>query len=654
MRVSTILDNIDNGRMALPQFQRGYVWNGNQVRAFMDSMYRRHPVGSLLAWNTEPGEDAVRSGQELASGVVQLLLDGQQRITSLYGIIRGAPPPFFNGNGKAFTGLHFDLREQVFWFWQPSRMQGDPLWIDVSALMQRGLGEYIRTLSQNSELSANLGEYVNRLNDVYNIRERELHIEEVTGDDKTLDVVVDIFNRVNSSGTKLSKGDLALAKICVSWPDARERMSALAERWNANGYRFSLDWVLRNINAIVTGEADFFHLHDVQTPKIRDGVDRAERSIEIVLNLIADRLGLDHDQALFGKNALPVMTHYVDRRGGRLTDPVERDRLLYWFFGSAMWGRFSASIESALDQELGALEEMEGGLDRLLERLRLWRGSLHVEPDHFVGNTRRARFYPVLYALTRVGEARDWGTGQALRRSLLGKMSALELHHIFPKALLRDLYHFREINAVANFCFLTRDTNLQIGARPPSEYFPEVEARHPGALASQWIPMAPELWEVENYPRFLEARRALLADAANRMLGELRHEAAPAPAMPAPAGAVVAPIAATPPGGVEAEDEEAALSELREWVRARDLPEGDYGYDLAHPETGESIAVLDLAWPDGLQPEYSQPVAVMLDEDRETLQIANDHGFRHFTSVEAFKRYAETEVLGPESEAAGG
>ena len=68
MRVTTILDNIDNGRMALPQFQRGYVWNGAQVRALMDSMYRRHPVGSLLAWNTEPDEEVVRSGQDLAPG----------------------------------------------------------------------------------------------------------------------------------------------------------------------------------------------------------------------------------------------------------------------------------------------------------------------------------------------------------------------------------------------------------------------------------------------------------------------------------------------------------------------------------------------------------------------------------------------------------
>ena len=656
MRVSTILDNIDNGRMALPQFQRGYVWNGNQVRALMDSMYRRHPVGSLLAWNTEPDEDVVRSGQELAPGAVQLLLDGQQRITSLYGIIRGEPPPFFDGNSKAFIGLHFDLREQVFSFWQPSRMKDDPLWIDVSALMQRGLGEYIGILGQNPDLSANLSDYMNRLNDVYNIRERELHIEEVTGDDKTVDVVVDIFNRVNSGGTKLSKGDLALAKICAEWPEARDRMKELVLRWGDEGYKFTLDWLLRNVNAVVTGEAEFSHLHNVQTPEIREGVVRAERSIELVLNLIADRLGLDHDQALFGKNALPIMAHYVDRRGGRLTDAVERDRLTYWFFQSAMWGRFSGATESALNQDLATLEEMDGGLDRLLEQLRLWRGGLHVEPDHFVGHTRGARFYPVLYALTRVGEARDWGTGSVLRRSLLGRRSALEMHHIFPKALLRDRYHFREVNAVANYCFLTKDTNIRIGARPPSEYFPEIEERHPGALASQWIPMDRELWEAENYPQFLNERRRLLAEAANALLDELRHEAAPAPltAVAAPAEAVGAAPAEPLPGGVESDDEEAVLRDLREWVREHDLPEGDYQYELAHPDTGEPLAVLDLAWPDGLQLEYSQPVAVMLDEDRDTLQIAQDRGFRHFTGVEAFKRYAETEVLALESEAAGG
>ena len=662
MKVSTILDKIDNGSMALPQFQRGYVWNGTQVRDLMDSMYLGHPVGSLLAWNTDPDEGVVRGGQDIASGAVQLLLDGQQRITSLYGIIRGAPPPFFDGSRKAFTGLHFHLDhsgdDQKFAFWQPTRMKDDPLWIDVTQLMQRGnegVWRYLERLRDIPDATEERREqWFGRITQLLAVREKELHIEEVTGN-RTLEDVVGIFNRVNSGGTKLSKGDLALAKICAKWPDARDRMKGLLQRWSSEGYHFSLDWLLRNVNAVVTGEAEFDRLDSKVISDVQHGLDRAEHGIERVLNLIADRLGLDHNQALFGKNALPIMVHYIDRRSN-LMDGAEQDRLLYWYFQSAMWGRFSGSTETALNQDLRLLKELDGGIERLIEQLRLSRGSLHIEPGHFVGHTRGARFYPVLYALTRSGEARDWGTGEVLKKALLGKMSALEMHHIFPKALLRKDYHYREVNAIANYCFLTKDTNIRIGARPPSEYFPEIEAKHPGALESQWIPMDRELWKAENYPQFLKERQRLLADAANRMLDALRHEAAPAPVetAPAPMLAEAAPTPVAAPaltGGVDSDDEETALRELNAWVHARDLREGQYEYEIADLETGAPLAVLDLAWPDGLQVEYSQRVAVVLDEDPATLQLANDRGFRHFTSVEAFRRYAEAEVLGPEDEA---
>ncbi|MFN3503592.1 MAG: hypothetical protein ACK4ZJ_15150, partial [Allorhizobium sp.] len=97
-----------------------------------------------------------------------------------------------------------------------------------------------------------------------------------------------------------------------------------------------------------------------------------------------------------------------------------------------------------------------------------------------------ARFYPVLYMLTRMTEARDWGTGLPLKNNLLGKMSRLEVHHIFPRARLYEANYARaEVNALANFCFLTKDTNLSISDRRPEDYFPEIEAAHPGALRSQ-------------------------------------------------------------------------------------------------------------------------------------------------------------------------
>ena len=105
MKISTILDQVDLGNMALPEFQRGYVWNREQVRELMQSLYRRYPIGSLLVWVAKTDQTDIRGDSFKAPGVVDLILDGQQRITSIYGIVRGRPPKFFDGNEWAFTGI---------------------------------------------------------------------------------------------------------------------------------------------------------------------------------------------------------------------------------------------------------------------------------------------------------------------------------------------------------------------------------------------------------------------------------------------------------------------------------------------------------------------------------------------------------------------
>lgn len=118
-------------------------------------------------------------------------------------------------------------------------------------------------------------------------------------------------------------------------------------------------------------------------------------------------------------------------------------------------GVVSGSTESFIDKDLEALEGGDGDLDRLLEQLRLWHGGLRAESGHFTGWSLGARFYPVLYMLTRMGEARDWGTGLPLKANLLGKMSRLEVHHIFPKAQLYKAkslgFRKSEVNALGKF-----------------------------------------------------------------------------------------------------------------------------------------------------------------------------------------------------------
>mgnify|MGYP007053802681 CR=1 FL=1 len=160
--------------------------------------------------------------------------------------------------------------------------------------------------------------------------------------------------------------------------------------------------------------------------------------------------------------------------------------------------------------------------------------------------------------LTRVRGARDWGSGLELKAELLGKMSSLEVHHIFPKAQLYKANVGRaKVNARANFCFLTKGTNLEISDTRPEVYFPEIEKRHPGALASQWVPMDEDLWRIENFDRFLEARRKLLADEANRVFKELlnsdeRWLAAMGPATPSVPGSSAGHVL----GGVSSDEEE--------------------------------------------------------------------------------------------------
>ncbi|MBE3581293.1 MAG: DUF262 domain-containing protein [Thermoanaerobacteraceae bacterium] len=634
MKIATILDQIDLGSMALPEFQRGYVWNRDQVRGLMQSLYRRYPIGSLLVWVTRSEGAASRGDQAPAPGVVKLLLDGQQRITTLYGIIRGRPPRFFDGNAQAFTGLYFHLEDEVFEFYMPTKMKDNPLWVNITELMQAGVGKFIGRLYAVPELANRMEVYIQRLTAIDGIKNIDLHVEEVTGEDKTIDVVVDIFNRVNSGGTKLSQGDLALAKICAAWPEARQAMKEVLAGWDKAGFHFNLDWLLRNITTILTGEASFSALKDVNAPQFQKGLVLAQDACNYLLNMISGRLGLDHDRVLGGRYAFPVMTRYLVLRGGKLKDARERDRLLYWYVHSFLWGRFAGSTETVLNQDLGVLEPVDGALDRLIEQLRLSRGSLTIRPEDFAGWSLGARFYPMLYLLTRVYGARDWCSGVPLSANLLGKLNALQVHHIFPKALLYEHgYQKAEVNAIANLCFLTQGANLAISDRRPEVYLEEVEKRFPGALASQWVPLDRELWRVENYREFLAERRRLLAAAANRFVEELLN-GSPA----APAAVSYSTTLEAAPAPMAADDEE--IGALLEWLQANKLPRPELDFEICGP-AGEVLTVVDLAWPNGVQEGYSQPVALVLQEDREQNRILNQLGYRYFNSAKDLRAYLE-------------
>lgn len=644
MKISTILDQIDLGSMALPEFQRGYVWNRTQVRDLMNSLYRRFPVGSLLVWETKRDNTIARNQKNVAENV-KMLLDGQQRMTSLYGIIRGKAPLFFDGDPRVFKDLYFNVEEESFEFYGPMKMDGNPGWVDVTELMVNGIEPFITKFSADPEKSSHLGLYIKRLNQIHQIQEINLHVDEITGEDKDTDTVVEIFNKVNSGGTKLSKGDLALAKICGSWPQARNELRSRLKKWKNAGFNFKMDWYLRCINAIITGEAKFQYLDEVSTQKFQEGLVTAEKAVDKLLNTISSRLGLDHDRVLGSVYSFPLMCRYIADNGMSLGDHRQRDQLLYWYIHSMLWGRYAGSTESTLDKDLDLIEDTDQPIENLIHELRQNRGDLKLYGSDFRGWSRGARFYPMLYMLTRVWHAKDWDSGDELSHHLLGNLSGLQLHHIFPKAYLYNSdYGRREVNALSNMTFLTQETNLQISDSPPIEYFPEIEEKHPGALASHWIPMDESLWRKENFKDFLVARQELLADAANNFLDELKHGRVKETAFSKDVLTENKEHLYMRIDSIADQEEEQLLKDLQSWITEQNLPEGEWGYEVLD-ENEEPDAIIDLAWPDGVQKYLSHPVALLIDEDEETKKIVNKAGFRYFTSVDEFKNYIMNEIL---------
>jgi hypothetical protein len=626
-KLGTILDQIDAGSMLLPEFQRGYVWNREQVRGLMRSLYYGYPVGALLVWETEGSGQAVRGGGA-TSGPKQLLLDGQQRVTTLYGIVRGRPPSFFEGESDAFADLRFNVETEAFQFHAPVKMKDDPRWVDVTALFVEGPGETYAVLSTHPETRDRFTVYVDRLQKVRNIVDRVFHIEAITGADKTVDVVVDIFNRVNSGGTKLSKGDLALARICSEWGDARPTMRRNLDRWrDDDGFSFTADWLLRNVNAAATGRAPFSALEDVSADDFRDALNATLHHIEHFLRELAvGRLGLDHDRVLMGRYAIPVLTRHLHKHGGRFADGAEADKALYWYVQAALRGRFAGSTETFLAKDLETVDKH--GIDGVIAALaRTRKGNMAIDAQDFEGVGKGSRSYPLLYMLARVTAALDLVTG----RPLGADTDAVQTHEIFPKQTLNKAGYSRaEVNQIANFAFLTPSSAIQFSGLDPVTYLGSLD---PVARRSQFIPDDPDLWQVENYRRFLDARRQLLAAAANEFLDDLL-------AGRRPWSKPLEAIAVSP----EIDESDARAVQIRSLVD--ELVEMGYAKpvldtEIADPETGRTLAVAEAFWPEGLQPGQGAPIVLELDPEEAELARLAELRFEVFTSVDALRGYAQ-------------
>ncbi len=520
-QIHELLTQIDRGEILLPEFQRGYVWRRDQVRGLMHSLYKGHPTGHLLIWKTyKPLR--VRGSAESRDGHSLLLLDGQQRLTSLYTLFKGKPPPFYEGE-SLFFDLHFNVQTGGFRFFQKSLMQNNPAWISVHEFLRRGLGDFLREFpSLEEEQRATLQNNLAALTDLDAIRNYTYAVDHVSGDDYDVDDVVGIFNRVNSAGTPLTKADLAIAHVCSLWPEARGEFRAFSDRMEERGFAFGLDLLTRCLAGVGAGsvalEGSFF-----QTPAEvhQQAWEKLKPALEHLVGVLRHEALVDSLDDLPTNNVVILMTVYLSRHGGQFPGDDIRRRFIRWMFLAGLWGRYSGATETKLQQDVALVATGDPDPTHELEAAILReRGRLVLEQGDLDRATVRSAVAYLVRVLARHRGARDWFTGVRVYDAALGKSTGGERHYVFPRKVLLSagMEDGRRINAVANRVVLGQKAPKELRNVSPADYLLEVNDNQPGALAAQSVPMDPELWRPENFLDFLAARRRLLAEAANEFI----------------------------------------------------------------------------------------------------------------------------------------
>ncbi len=569
--LSGLLHYIDIGDIGLPDIQRPFVWSNAKVRDLFDSMYRGFPVGYLLFWENDNvnGVRQIGTGSKQRNVAARLIIDGQQRLTSLYAVFRGRRVLDANYRERNIE-IAFRPRDGRFEV-ANATVRRDPEWIaNVSKMWTSGkssrklVNDFIDRLSQKTELSDEEEEAIShnldRLFDLQKYPFTALEIAPTVDEEE----VADIFVRINSKGVSLNQADFILTLLSVFWDEGRAdlerfcRESRIAPAPGGSPSAFNHliqpepDKLLRVSIAFGFGRGRLQSVYQILRGKDPEtGAFLAERRNEQfeklkqaqteVLNLTYWHqfhsaligAGFRSSQLISSKNAL--LFTYAFYLLGRVRYRVEEHRLQKmigrWFLASTLTGRYTNSPESTMDGDLARLRTVVDG-DGFLRALDselanqlthdFWAVTLPASLES--SSARNPQLFAYVAAQNIEGARVLFShkkVSDLLDPTVRARKKALERHHLFPRGWLeehvtRDL---REINQMANYALLEWPDNLDISDTPPSEYLPVVRQRI--VDHAEWDAMCdahalPRGWERMDYQDFLAKRRHLMASIIRR------------------------------------------------------------------------------------------------------------------------------------------
>lgn len=549
--VKDLVRKIENGELRLPEMQREYVWRATRVRDLLDSLYRGYPSGVILAWESDETiatrEFAVDAAETSAVRPL-LLLDGQQRLTSLSAVLRGKPvkvrgrqrPVEILFNLEHPDELTFitevnesndeDLPEDSADQTEPElqerwnkltfvvsskQLEARPNWVRVSDVFSKSDSELLRAAGVAGFDDPRFEKYSARLKALRAIENYEYRMD-ILERTKSYEEVTEIFVRVNSLGAKLRSSDLALAQITAKWRGSLELFRLYQEEVDKRGFELDLSIFLRTLVAVITGQSKFHTVNSISLTQLEEGWERAQKAIDFALNFCVANLGIDSPTLLSSPFLLVTTAYWADKHDFKI-DSTESETYKRWFLTANAKGRYSrGSSETILDQDIAELRR-GGSAQDLIQRLTNQVGRLDFTAEELVGRSSRSGAFKTLFLAFKQDGATDWATHLAISAKHQGKSDRIEYHHIFPKAFMKNVrpdLGRTEIDDFANLAFIGAATNKKIRDNAPAVYRHNFE---PSDLEVQLVDFTHGV-KPSDFEPFIKARRTAIAERLNRFL----------------------------------------------------------------------------------------------------------------------------------------
>ncbi len=574
-----LIEDIRTGRVALPDIQRPFVWASKKVRDLFDSMYRGYPIGTLMLWETGAEVGTRQIGLDAADRAPQLLIvDGQQRLTSLYAVLTGSLVLTKSFEEKRIR-IAFNPLEEVFEVTDAAIERNPEFVPDITALWSDGYRstarQFLRRLGEARDVpltEAEEDELDDRINRVHDLRDFRFQIVELSSSTDEQQVA-DIFVRTNSEGVPLNQADFILTLMSVHWEKGRRQLEAFSRAATDPTIKGttpknpfiepSPDQMLRVAVALAFRRARLQFVYNILRGKDLDTgtVSLTRREEQFALLAVAQARVLDlgnwHEylkclqaagfrsrKTISSDNALlfSYALWLVGRIDFGLDLPTLRAVIARWFFMAHTTGRYTSSPESALEFDLGRIADLPTGdgsafiteLDRLIAAnftSDYWEISL---PNRLDTSSSRS---PVLFAYLAALNLLDAEVlfSNVRVRALLdpgvNAPRAAERHHLFPKGFLAKggVTSTRQTNAIANMAFLDWAENAKISDHAPNGYWPVMTAGMPDdRLRRQtYLHALPVGWEQLDYSTFLDKRRSLIAKVVRDGFASLQGDRQP-------------------------------------------------------------------------------------------------------------------------------